>query len=269
MSYSVGQVSAFAGVTVRTLHHYDKAGLLSPSDRSRAGYRLYSEADLVRLQQILFYRELGFPLDEIAVIFKDPQVDPLKRLRARQRQLHEEIARLQRLAEVAERAIEVQRTGVTLTPQERFEVFGEVAFDLSYATEAEMRWERSEGQREAMARADAHTKEDWRQLMGEAAAWRAELLAVFDGGEPSDGKRARDRAEEHRLHIARWFTSCPPDMHRRIADEFVTDPRAFALVVPPSQQRPGLAAFTRKAVHANAARHPGGETDAKEDGCAS
>ncbi|MFE4824360.1 MerR family transcriptional regulator [Streptomyces sp. NPDC056704] len=265
MSYSVGQVSAFAGVTVRTLHHYDKAGLLSPSDRSHAGYRLYGEADLVRLQQILFYRELGFSLDEIAAIFKDPQVNPLERLRARQRQLSEEIARLQRLAEVAERAIEVQKTGVSLTPQERFEVFGEITFDLSYATEAELKWAHSEGQREAMARATAHTKEDWRQLMGEAAAWRGELLAAFDEGEPSDGERAMDLAEEHRLHVSRWFASCPPDMHRRIADDFVADPRAFALVVPPSQQRPGLAAYTCKAVHANAARHAGGRTDSEED----
>ncbi|MFE2463193.1 MerR family transcriptional regulator [Streptomyces sp. NPDC059402] len=265
MSYSVGQVSTFAGVTVRTLHHYDKAGLLSPSDRSHAGYRLYNEADLVRLQQILFYRELGFPLDEIAAIFKDPQVNPLERLRARQRELREEIARLQRLAEVAERAIEVQKTGVPLTPEERFEVFGEVAFDLSYATEAELKWAHSKGQREAMARADAHTKEDWRRLMGEAGAWRAELLAAFDEGQPSDGERAMDLAEEHRLHIARWFTSCPPDMHRRIADDFVADPRAFALVVPPSQQRPGLAAYTRKAVYANAARHAGDGIDVEEN----
>ncbi|MFI7871464.1 MerR family transcriptional regulator [Streptomyces salinarius] len=265
MSYSVGQVSTFAGVTVRTLHHYDKAGLLSPSDRSRAGYRLYNEADLVRLQQILFYRELGFPLDEIAAIFKDPQVNPLERLRARQRELNEEIARLQGLAEVAERAIEVQKTGVPLTPEERFEVFGEVAFDLSYATEAELKWAHSEGQREAMARADAHTKEDWRRLMGEAGAWRAELLAAFDEGLPSDGERAMDLAEEHRLHIARWFTSCPPDMHRRIADDFVADPRAFALVVPPSQQRPGLAVYTRRAVYANAARHAGDGTDVEEN----
>ncbi|MCV2459305.1 MerR family transcriptional regulator [Streptomyces sp. ICN988] len=265
MSYSVGQVSTFAGVTVRTLHHYDKAGLLSPSDRSRAGYRLYNEADLVRLQQILFYRELGFPLDEIAANFKDPQVNPLERLRARQRELNEEIARLQRLAEVAERAIEVQKTGVPLTPEERFEVFGEVAFDLSYATEAELKWAHSEGQREAMARADAHTKEDWRRLMGEAGAWRAELLAAFDEGQPSDGERAMDLAEEHRLHIARWFTSCPPDMHRRIADDFVADPRAFALVVPPSQQRPGLAVYTRRAVYANAARHAGDGTDVEEN----
>ncbi|MYS74556.1 MerR family transcriptional regulator [Streptomyces sp. SID5926] len=264
MSYSVGQVSAFAGVTVRTLHHYDKAGLLSPSDRSQAGYRLYGEADLVRLQQILFYRELGFPLDEIAAILKDPQVNPLERLRARQRQLNEEIARLRRLAEVAERAIEVQKTGVSLTPEERFEVFGEVTFDLSYATEAELKWAHSEGRREAMARADAHTKEDWRRLMGEAAAWRAELLAAFDEGEPSCGERAMDLAEEHRLHIARWFTSCPPAMHRRIADDFAADPRAFALVVPPSRQRPGLAAYLRRAVHANAARHAGDVTDGEE-----
>ncbi|MGW2554098.1 MerR family transcriptional regulator [Streptomyces sp. NPDC001635] len=266
MSYSVGQVSAFAGVTVRTLHHYDKAGLLSPSGRSHAGYRLYSEADLVRLQQILFYRELGFSLDQIAAIFKDPQANALEQLRARQRQLSEEIARLQRLAEVAQRAIQVQQTGVALTPQERFEVFGEVTFDLSYATEAELKWADSDGQREAMARAAAHTKEDWRHLMNEAAAWRAELLAAFDEQEPGEGERAMDLAEEHRLHISRWFTSCPPDMHQRIADDFTADPRAFALVVPPSQQRPGLAAYLRQAIHANAARHTGGPGGIEEDG---
>ncbi|MFD8507913.1 MerR family transcriptional regulator [Streptomyces sp. NPDC059687] len=266
MSYSVGQVSAFAGVTVRTLHHYDKAGLLSPSGRSHAGYRLYNEADLVRLQQILFYRELGFSLDQIAAIFKDPQANALEQLRARQRQLSEEIARLQRLAEVAQRAIQVQQTGVALTPQERFEVFGEITFDLSYATEAELKWADSDGQREAMARAAAHTKQDWRHLMNEAAAWRAELLAAFDEQEPGEGERAMDLAEEHRLHISRWFTSCPPDMHQRIADDFTADPRAFALVVPPSQQRPGLAAYLRQAIHANAARHTGGPGGIEEDG---
>jgi DNA-binding transcriptional MerR regulator len=261
MSYSVRQVASFAKVTVRTLHHYDKAGLLAPSTRSRAGYRLYDEADLARLQQILFYRELGFALDEIAVILEDPQANALEQLRDRQRQLAEEIARLQRLAEVAERAIEVQQTGVTLTPQERFEVFGEISFDLSYATEAQLKWADSEGQRESMARAAAHSKEDWQQLMGEAAAWRVRLLDAFDAGEPSDGERAMDLAEEHRQHITRWFTTCPPDMHRRIADDFVADPRAFALVVPPSEQRPGLAAYMGKSVHANASRtHSSEET---------
>ncbi|MFH7595669.1 MerR family transcriptional regulator [Streptomyces racemochromogenes] len=265
MSYSVGQVAAFAGVTVRTLHHYDKAGLLSPGSRSPAGYRLYDDADLARLQQILFYRELGFTLDDTAAILQDPQVNVLEHLEARQRQLGEEIARLQRLAEVASRAVEVQRTGVELTPQERFEVFGEIAFDLSYATEAERKWTGSEGGREAMARAAAHTKDDWRRLMREATAWRAELLGAFDQGEPADGGRAMDLAEEHRLHVSRWFTSCTPGMHRRIADDFLADPRAFALVVPHAQQRPGLAAYLREAVHANAARRTDGRTDTEEE----
>ncbi len=261
MSYSVKQVASWAAVTVRTLHHYDRTGLLTPSTRSRAGYRLYDETDLARLQQILFYRELGFSLDEIAAILKDPQANALDHLRDRQRRLSEEIARLQRLSEVAERAIEVQRTGVTLTPQERFEVFGEIGFDLSYATERQLKWGDSQGQRESMARAAAHTKEDWRRLMAEAGEWRARLLAVFDAGEPSDGEAAMDLAEEHRRHITRWFTECPPAMHRRIADDFVADPRAFALVVPPSQQRPGLAAYLGKAVHANAARNDSPEDE--------
>ncbi|GAA1091122.1 MerR family transcriptional regulator [Kitasatospora arboriphila] len=260
MNYSVGQVAAFAGVTVRTLHHYDRAGLLSPSGRSDAGYRLYGDADLARLQQILFYRELGIPLDGIAAILADPDANALQHLLDRQRRLGEEIARLQRLAEVAEQAIAVQRTGVAMTPQERFEVFGEIAFDLSYATEAQQKWAHSEGQRESMARAAAHSKEDWRRLMAEAAAWRTELLAAFDDGEPSDGERAGDLAEEHRLHIARWFTTCPPEMHRRIADDFAADPRAFALVVPPSQQRPGLAGYLHAAVHANADRRTAART---------
>ncbi|MGP8301266.1 MerR family transcriptional regulator [Streptomyces inhibens] len=254
MGYSVGQVSGFAGITVRTLHHYDKAGLLSPSDRSPAGYRLYSDADLARLQQILFYRELGFPLDEIATILEDPQANVLDHLRARHRLLNDQITKLRRLVEVAEQAMEVQQTGVELTPEERFEVFGEVAFDLSYATEAHLKWQHSAGHQRSMARAAAHSKEDWAQIMAEAAEWRLRLTAAFDADEPADGECAMDLAEEHRRHITRWFTPCPTDMHGRIADDFAADPRAFALVVPPTEQRPGLAPYLRTAVHANAVR---------------
>ncbi len=68
MDHSVGRVAGLAGVTVRTLHHYDAIGLLSPSGRSAAGHRRYDDADLDRLQRILFYRELGFPLEEVAAL---------------------------------------------------------------------------------------------------------------------------------------------------------------------------------------------------------
>ncbi|MGW1892764.1 MerR family transcriptional regulator [Streptomyces sp. NPDC002004] len=255
MSYSVGQVSRFAGVTVRTLHHYDTSGLLTPSDRSPAGYRLYSDADLARLQQILFYRELGFPLDEIADILDDPRTHALDHLRARTEILTEEIARLQRLVEVAEHAMEVERTGVALTPEERFEVFGDIAFDLSYATDAQLKWGDRPGHRQAMASAAAHSKEDWRRLMAEAAAWRRRLIEAFEAGESPEGDRATALADEHRRHIERWFTPCPPDMHCRIVDDCVSDPRAFALHVPAPEQRPGLARFLQAAAHTNAERH--------------
>ncbi|MEU3741617.1 MerR family transcriptional regulator [Streptomyces sp. NPDC032198] len=252
MSYTVGQVSGFAGVTVRTLHHYDRSGLLVPSERSPGGYRLYGEADLARLQQILFYRELGFALEEIAEILEDPQANALDQLRARRKALVEQIGKLGRLVEVAERAMEVQQTGVPLGPQERFEVFGEITFDLSYATEAGLKWENSAGHREAMSRAAAHSKEAWARIMGEAAAWRTDLIKAFAEGEPAEGKRAMALAEEHRLHISRWFTPCPPAMHLRIAADYAADPRAYALVIPPSEQLPGLAEFLHAAIRANA-----------------
>jgi MerR family transcriptional regulator, thiopeptide resistance regulator len=70
--YTVGEVARLAHVSVRTLHHYDGIGLLMPGARSAGGYRLYSEADLLRLRQVLFYRELEFGLDEIAQILADP-----------------------------------------------------------------------------------------------------------------------------------------------------------------------------------------------------
>ncbi|MFD0406737.1 MerR family transcriptional regulator [Kitasatospora sp. NPDC127116] len=264
MSWSVGQVSGFAGVTIRTLHYYDRSGLLAPSERSPAGYRLYSGADLARLQQILFYRELGFPLDEIADILADPQANALDHLLARRQALTEQIGRLQKLVDVAERAIEVQRTGVELTPQERFEVFGDVVFDLSYAADAHLKWGERDSHQEALARAATHSKEDWQQLMAEAAEWRGRLLEAFDAGLPVDHRTVLDLAERHRQHITRWFTPCPPEMHCRIADDYEADARAFALVVPPAEQRPGLAGYLRAAIGANAERRDANDLDGND-----
>src|SRR5829696_4620451 len=78
--YTVGRVAELSGVTIRTLHHYDEIGLLSPGGRSAAGYRIYEDSDIERLQRVLFYRELGFALEEIATIVDDPRTDALGHL---------------------------------------------------------------------------------------------------------------------------------------------------------------------------------------------
>ena len=75
VKYSVKQLARLAGVSVRTLHVYDEMELLVPRDRSDAGYRYYGEAELLRLQQILFYKELDFPLKQIGEILDDPDFD--------------------------------------------------------------------------------------------------------------------------------------------------------------------------------------------------
>ncbi|PIM65711.1 MerR family transcriptional regulator, partial [Streptomyces sp. JV178] len=125
MSHTVGQVSGFAGITVRTLHHYDEIGLLVPSERTHAGHRRYSDADLDRLQQILFYRELGFPLDEVAALPDDPETDPRAHLRRQHELLTARIEKLQKMAAAVEHAMEARKMGINLTPEERFEVFGD------------------------------------------------------------------------------------------------------------------------------------------------
>ena len=132
---SVGQVAKAAGVTVRTLHHYDEIGLLSPSGRSAAGYRRYDDADLDRLQLIRYYRELGFPLDEITAILDDPASDPTAHLRRQHELLTGRIGKLQDMVAAIELAMEARRMNIKLTPEERFEVFGDHDPD-QYADEA-------------------------------------------------------------------------------------------------------------------------------------
>src|ERR687892_805577 len=116
-TFSVGELADLSGVTVRTLHHYDEIGLLTPSDRSDAGYRRYADADLDRLQRILFYRELGFGLDQIRDVMSDGNADAVAHLRRQHAMLLDRIGRLQRMATAVERAMEARTMGINLTPE--------------------------------------------------------------------------------------------------------------------------------------------------------
>ncbi|MEV0172599.1 MerR family transcriptional regulator [Streptomyces sp. NPDC050803] len=255
MSYSVGQVAGFAGVTVRTLHHYDDIGLLVPSERSRAGHRRYSDADLDRLQQILFYRELGFPLDEVAALLDDQaagKADPRAYLRRQHELLTARIEKLQKMAAAVEHAMEARRMGINLTPEERFEVFGDKDPE-QYAEEAEQRWGGTEAYAESQRRAATYTKDDWKRMQAEVASWGERYDALMAAGVPPTGEAAMDMAEEHRQHICRWFYECPYEMHRCLGEMYVSDERFKAFY---DSMRPGLAEHLRDAIEANAARHP-------------
>ncbi|GAA3872614.1 MerR family transcriptional regulator [Streptomyces sp. NPDC003631] len=251
MSHSVGQVAGFAGVTVRTLHHYDEIGLLVPGERTHAGHRRYGDADLDRLQQILFYRELGFPLEEVAALLDDPDADPRVHLRRQHELLTARIERLQRMAAAVEHAMEARAMGINLTPEERFEVFGDKDPE-AHAEEAERRWGGTEQYAESQRRVARYTKDDWKRMQAEVASWGERYVALMAEGEEPSGERAMDMAEEHRQHISNWFYECSYDIHRGLGGMYVSDERFKEFY---DSMRPGLAEHLRDAITANAARH--------------
>src|SRR5262245_50448451 len=166
MNYTVGQVAEIAGVTVRTLHHYDEVGLLTPGSRTSAGYRRYDDADLERLQQILLYRELGFTLEEIATIVDDPDVEARTHLRRQHSLLTDRIYRLQEMVAAVEYQLEAQKVGLDLTAEEKFEVFGDFDPD-AHTEEVEQRWGNTDAYRESARRAARYSKEDWLRIKDE------------------------------------------------------------------------------------------------------
>ncbi|KIZ19727.1 MerR family transcriptional regulator [Streptomyces natalensis] len=251
MSYSVGQVAAFANVTVRTLHHYDEIGLLQPGERSHAGHRRYGDEDLDRLQQILFYRELGFPLDEVAALLDDPDADPREHLRRQHDLLAARIEKLKRMAAAVEHAMEARKMGINLTPEEKFEVFGDFDPDV-YEEEVRERWGHTDAYKASQRAAASYTKEDWQRLKEGFDAIHQKMADLLAQGVAADSEAAMDVAEEHRRFISGGYYDCSYEMHTGLGEMYVADERFTATY---EAIRPGLAVYMRDAMLANAVRN--------------
>jgi MerR family transcriptional regulator, thiopeptide resistance regulator len=252
MAFTVSQVARLSLVSVRTLHHYDEIGLLRPSGRSEAGYRLYDQRDLERLQQILFFRELEFPLEEIGRIVDDPGFDIPAALRMQRQMLSEKSVRLQALVEAIDAAIERHEKGAAAMDQERdiFAHWREFKQE-EYQEEVEQRWGDTESYRESKRRTARYTKEDWAKLQAEAESIYRKVAALMDAGSAPTSTESMDAAEEHRQHISRWFYPCPPAMHRGLGELYVNDPRFTANI---DRVRGGLSQFLCAAFRANSER---------------
>ena len=244
----VGEVSPLTGVTVRTLHHYDQVGLLAPAGRSSSGYRLYDKADLERLRRILGYRELGFGLDEIAELLTE-DADLPAQLRRQRGLIEQRIERLRRIAAALDRELEAYRMGISLTPEEQFEVFGT---DYSeHVAEAEQRWGNTEAFRESQRRTARYGKQDWLQIKAEQHEIEHAFAHAMADRVPADSAQAGELAERHRQHLSTWFHDVSPEMHRGLAELYTADPR-FAEHY--DRIAPGLAAYVSAAVVAHADR---------------
>jgi DNA-binding transcriptional MerR regulator len=249
-TWTVGQVADVFGVTVRTLHHYDEVGLLVPSERSAAGYRLYSDGDLVRLQQIVVYRRLELPLDEIASLLAGAE-DASAHLRRQREAVMTRLDELTELVVAIDRALEREMEKRPATPAELTELFGD-GFTDEYEQEAEERWGETDAWKQSQSRTKRYTKDDWVEVKAEMHAVNAAFVAALASGEPATSDAAMDAAEQHRLHIHERFYELSHDAHRGLADMYVADPR-FAKTY--EDLAPGLASYVHDAIHANADRH--------------
>lgn len=242
MPYTVKQVAKLAGISVRTLHHYDQIGLFRPGAVSQAGYRLYSEEDLTRLQQILFFRELDFPLAEIQQIMARPGFDRRQALQDHRRLLEARRTRLDTLLTSVARTLETLEGGPPMDPHDMFEGFDRQQLD-AYREEAKARWG-ADVVEASYQRLGRNGKE------GMKAAFEASGVIFTRLGQLMDRDPGDPEVQEQ---IDRWFRlindrfyDCSLELFRGLGDMYVDDARFTATY---DTYAKGLAAFKREAMH--------------------
>jgi DNA-binding transcriptional MerR regulator len=224
--------------------------VLRPSDRSPSGYRIYDEADLERLQEVLFFRELGFGLEEIRTSLADPSLDRGQVLLRQRSLMADQVKRFRQMVKAIDRALDAIDEGVVMEKEEMFEVFGD--FDpAEYEDEARERWGGTDTFFNDTATTEIYTEDEWKELGAEGRAIGEGFAALMAAGGGASGEAAMDLAEQHRQHISKWFYPCSYEVHAGLGDMYVADQRFTAHW---DAIRPGLAPFVRDAFAANAAR---------------
>lgn len=242
MSYTVHQLAHIAGVSVRALHHYDDIGLLSPT-RQPNGYRSYGERELLRLQQILFFRELEVPLEEIKRILAQPDFDIAASLREHRVQIERKRARLAELVRTIDGTLSKIAGDNTMSDEALFEAFWE-KYETEYAAEAEERWGKTDAWKQSQERTKHLSKEDYKRLAKEGELFMTELATFIDAG-PMD-PHVQQLIREH-YESLRTYYDPTPELYRGLGNMYVDDGRFRAYF---ERFDPRMPEFMRDAMHA-------------------
>jgi MerR family transcriptional regulator, multidrug-efflux activator len=244
--YKVKEVSELAGVSVRSLHHYDSIGLLVPAESTAAGYRLYTEKDLERLQQILFFKEMDFSLQEINNILSRSDFDRKATLEKHKELLLAKKCRLEDLIITVDKTINSIGGGNKMADKEMFK-----GFDMSeieehqnkYSKEAKEKYG-NETVEKVEKRTSAYTSEDWGNIQAKTEdIYRRVMERMVHG--PED-LRVQQAVADLRQFITDHYYDCTIDIFRGLGDLYVAD-RRFTKSI--DKHGEGLAAFLSKAMH--------------------
>ena len=237
---TVKQLSKLAGVTPRTLHHYDDIGLLKPPRVGENGYRYYGEESLLQLQQILFYRELDIPLEDIKKIMGRRDYDVLSALRSHKEALQKQVTRLNRLINTVDNIINHLKGNTIMSDKAYFEGFSEEEQE-KYAKEAEELY-RTKSVKESNRKWKAYPAAKKEAIMAEGKAVYTDMIAAMPKGAGS--KEVQAIVERWRKHLE-YFWTPNLDQLLGLANGYNDDPRFKANF---DKMHPQLAEFMREAV---------------------
>lgn len=249
MEYTVKALAGLAGITPRTLRWYDQKGLLKPCRVTEAGYRIYGPGEVNRLQNILFYRELGLSLEAIRTLMDVPDYDRTAALQSHLAELESRRARLDALILTVRKTIDEAKGGAQMSDKEKFEAFKRRAVEANeaaYGKEVREKYGDEEADR-ANAAVLALTREEY-------AEWKAlgdEILAALPravrAGEDPAGEEGRRIAGLHRRWLSYSWGTYTPQAHRGLGELYTADARFTAYY---DREVPGCAAFLRDAIRA-------------------
>lgn len=238
--FTVKQLSKLAGVTPRTLHHYDTIGLLKPSRVGENGYRYYGEESLLRLQQILFYRELDLPLEEIRKIMGRRDFDLLPALESHKTEIAKRIERLERLVQTVDSTIEHLKGEKEMSKRQFFEAFSDEQ-QAEYEKEAAQKYDPATV-KESQRKWKSYTDADKQRIGEEGNAAYTAILAGMPKG--PDSPEAQAGIELWRKHME-YFWVPNDEQLLGLANLYNEDPRFKANY---DKIDPRLAEFMREAV---------------------
>ena len=242
---TVGEVSTLLGVSVRALHHWDESGLVHPSRRSDAGYRLYCETDIMRIQQVLVYRQTGMSLADIKEVLDEPGADAVTHLRRQRELLQGQVSHLQQMLLSIDTILDMQQLGGRLSLAETVEIWG-TDWDPVYVEEARAQWGDTPEWAESYQRKARMSRDDWVQAHEETVALETALAEAMRNGVEPGSPEANALARWHRKDFNRWF-EVSTSKQVIIARGYVADERYARYY---DKRAPGLAAWLKDVIDA-------------------
>lgn len=246
MEYTVQKLGRMAGISTRTLRYYDEIGILKPARISSSGYRIYGKAEVDRLQQILFYRELGVSLENISSIVKSPLFDSSAALKEHREKLLTKREQLDLLIANIDKTIEAMEGRIKMSDKEKFEGFKQKLIDENekkYGKEIREKYGKDQVEKSNKKFMNMN-EEQYNKAQSLAEEVMSTLNAAFKTGDPA-GELAQKAADLHRQWLCFYWESYTKEAHAGAAQMYVDDERFTAFY---DKEQPGTAAFLRDAV---------------------